>query len=276
MKGPRLFSTGKFAKLSRTTRDTLHHYDKIGVLPAALRGENNYRYYSAAQLSIVNMIRVLQALGMSLDEIIDVQGRRTPAFLDKLYTCQIEKIDKKIDGWVRARKLLLTLQEIIHSALNVDEAAITIQFMPAAAIILGNLNDFSRGRDDWNALVDFYHGMRDRYPDLDLNYPVWAVLSEEQVKRGNWHWPDRYYFYNPEGRDKRPAALYAIGYTRGGYGQTDGLYARMADYIGENGFEVCGDTYEEYPLNELSVADHDNYLVRVMMTVREKKSREHA
>jgi DNA-binding transcriptional MerR regulator len=37
----RLFSVSDFAKFSRTTRDTLHHYDKIGIPPPLLRGENN-------------------------------------------------------------------------------------------------------------------------------------------------------------------------------------------------------------------------------------------
>jgi DNA-binding transcriptional MerR regulator len=267
MNKQQLFSAGKFAKLSRTTLKTLHHYDAIGVLPA-LRGKNNYRYYSAVQLSIVNMIRVLQELGMSLDEIHDVKDTRTPESQDKLYLNQIEKIDKKIEEWVRARKLLLTFQETIHSVLNVDETSVTIQFLPVEAIMLGNVNDYGRGRSSYNALLDFYDYMRRGYPELDLNYPVWGVFSEERIKSGDWKYPDRFYFYNPEGRDKRPADLYAIGYTRGVYGQTDELYERMIAYIDNNGFEICGDAYEEYPLNELSVSDSSYYLIRVMITVR--------
>jgi hypothetical protein len=81
----------------------------------------------------------------------------------------------------------------------------------------------------------------------------------------------RYYFYNPRGHDARPAALYAVGYQRGGYGQTDKLYERLLDHIDRNGYEICGDAYEEYPLNEICVADDANYLIRVVITVREKK-----
>ncbi|MCL1887854.1 MAG: hypothetical protein FWF96_03160, partial [Kiritimatiellaeota bacterium] len=105
----------------------------------------------------------------------------------------------------------------------------------------------------------------------DLNYSVWGTFSEKRVKSGDWVWPDRYYFYNPEGRDRRPAALYAIGYTRGGYGQCGGLYKRLIHYINEHGFEICGDAYEEYPLNEVCITDSSNYLIRLMITVREKE-----
>jgi DNA-binding transcriptional MerR regulator/effector-binding domain-containing protein len=271
MKDNAFFTASDFAKLSRTTKATLHHYDAIGLLTPLSRGEdNNYRYYSCGQLAIINVIRTLQALGMSLSEIKTLIDRRNPALMDEVFTQQIDRINKKIDEWTRAQKLLFTLKKSIYSVENVHEDAITIQFLPAEAIILGDLNDYSRGRNAYNALASFYSEISKRWPDIDLNYPVWAVFSEERIKRGDWVWPDRYYFYNPEGRDKRPAALYAVGYTRGGYGQSDALYKQMVDFIAKNGFEISGDAYEEYPLNEVCISDNTNYLMRIMIIVREK------
>lgn len=269
--GGRFFSLGDFAKFSRTTRDTLHHYDKIGLLSPMSRGKNKYRYYSSGQLAIVNVIRTLQELGLSLAEIKTLKNNRTPEDFNRMLIHQIERIDSKIDDWVHARKLLFTLQQVIDPVLNIDERAITIQFMPAEAIILGDMNDYSRGRNDYDALFNFYHNISKKYPNLDMNYPVWGFFSEDRIKQGDWVWPDRYYFYNPEGHDKKPAALYAIGYTRGGYGQGGELYNRITNYIDKNGFEICGDAFEEYPLNELCIFDDTNYLMRVMIAVREKK-----
>jgi hypothetical protein len=208
---------------------------------------------------------------MSLSEIKDMKERRTPEDIHDVLLHQIEKIDMKIEDWVKARKLLLTFRSSIRSGLDVNEEAVTVQFLPAEAIILGDLNDYSRDQNDYDALLRFYHSMSEKYPGLDLNFPVWAFFTEERIKLGDWLCPDRYYFYNPEGHDKRPAALYAIGYTRGGYGQCDELYKRICEYIDKNGFEICGNAYEEYPLNELCVADYKDYLIRVMVTVQEKK-----
>ena len=266
-----LFSISDFAMFSRTTRRTLHHYDKIGLLSPVSRGENSYRYYSAGQLAVVNVIRTLQELGLSLAEIKHIKDNRTPEHVAEALSHRIAEIDKKIDGWVHARKLLLALQNMILPALNVNEREISVQFLPAEAIVLGGLNDYSRGRNNYDALLSFYHDANSKHPDLSLNYPVWGVFAGERVKRGDWIWPDRYYFHNPDGHDKKPAALYAVGYTRGGYGQTGELYQRIVAYIGANGFEICGDAYEEYPLNEISVSDDANYLIRVMIIVREKK-----
>ena len=266
-----LFSVKDFARFSRLTRDTLLHYDKIKILEPMSRGENNYRFYSSDQLAVVNVIRTLQQLGMTLEEIKDLKDRRTPELAYGVLERQIEKIDKRIEEWIRARKLLFTIRNNIKSVSHVDESAISIQFLPAEAIIMGDLNDYSRGRTFFDTLLTFYNGISKKYPDLDLNYPVWGTFSEERVKRGEWFGCDRFYFYNPEGLDRRPAALYAVGYMRGGYDKGDPLYKRLLEYIDKNGFEICGSAFEEYPLNEVCVVNPDDYLIRVLITVREKK-----
>jgi DNA-binding transcriptional MerR regulator len=110
------FTVNEFAKLARTTRNTLHHYDAIGLFFPSSRGaDNNYRYYSIGQLAVVNVIRTLQALGMSLVEIKNLTDRHTPERMDEVLAQQIDKINEKIDEWVRAQKLLFTLRETIHS-----------------------------------------------------------------------------------------------------------------------------------------------------------------
>ena len=265
-----LLSIRDFAEFTRTTRDTLLHYDRIGLLSPVSRGDNNYRYYSSSQLAIVNVIRTFQQLGMSLEDIGRLRDRRTPELANMVFEKQVEEIDKKIEEWVRARKLLLTLRKAINSAANIDENIITVKFLPAEAIILGDLNDYSRDRTDYQALLTFYQDINLKYPDLDLNYPVWATYSQDRLLEKDWNHPDRYYFYNPEGYDRKPAALYAIGYMRGGYSPNGDLYERIVKYIDENGYEICGDAYEEYPLNEICANDDKDYLIRVMITVREK------
>lgn len=264
------FSISEFAKLSRTTRDTLLHYDKIGLLQPLSRGANNYRRYSNNQLALVNVIRTLQELGMSLDEIKALMDRRTPGRTDELFSRQIEKINFRIENWIQARNLLLTLQKIINSVSGVDENAVTIQFLPADAIMIGGLNDYSHGRSDYDALLSFYEYVAVKRPDINMNYPAWAIFSAERLIRRDWHWPDRYYLYCPDGDDIRPPALYAIGYARGGYGRNDGLFSRLVNFIDRNGFEINGDAYVEYPLNEVCIVDDNNYLARIMICVREK------
>jgi len=263
-------SIADFAAITRTTRDTLLYYDKIGLLKPSVRGENKYRYYSSTQMLAVNLIRTCQSLGLSLSDVKNFAEHRTPELMEELMEKQIKLIDKKISEWVNARKLLYLIKKTIQSVENVDVDEMTIKFLPAEAIVLGGLNDYSHGKDGYDALLEFYLSCKEQYPDLDLNYPAWGMFSAERINNRDWIFPDRYYFYCPEGHDKKNAALYAIGYMRGGYGQGGELYERMLDYIDSSGFEICGPTFEEYPLNELSVSDENAYLMRLLITVREK------
>ena len=265
-----MFSVSDFAKYARTTRDTLIYYDKIGLLSPVSRGDNNYRFYSHRQLSIINLIRTMQILGMPLNDIKRLKNNRTPELVDTGLERQIKMLDSEIDDLVRVRELLHSLKNTIHSHLDVDETVIKVQLLPEEKIVLGEQNDYSGGRNAYDALFSFYSRCNEEYPALDLNYPVWGLFSEERIHKRDWVWPDHYYFYNPAGNDKRPAALYAIGYTRGGYGQGHDLYVRLIDYINANGFEICGPAYEEYPLNEICVLEEKDYLMRIMITVKRK------
>ena len=267
-----IFSIGMFAKYARVTRETLHFYEKIGLLSPLTRDENNYRYYSSDQLAVANVIRNLQESGMSLAEIRELRERRNPKDVNKMLAQQIQWIDGKIEELTHTRKLFSTLQQSIQSVSNVDEQAIVIQFLPEEPIILGAPFDYDGGKNEYDALLEFYQRIEERYLDVDLNYPAWGFFPEDYVKRGDWSMPKQFYFYNPAGRNKSPAAHYAIGYARGGYGQHDALYRRLIEYIDSNGFEICGGAYEEYPLNEVSISDDENYLVRLMIAVRQKRS----
>ncbi len=267
-----LLSVGDFAKITRTTSQTLHHYDRLGLLSPVYRGNNKYRYYSMKQLALCNTIRLLQKLGVSLAYINEVKDHRTPKMALEILARQIEELDNNARKLNYARKLLHTMQKSIQSGVDADIKNITIQALPAENIMLGDQNDYSGGKTDYDALIAFYQVMNRKCSnaEYDMLYPVWGVYSAERICNRDWNNPDRYYFYNPSGQDQRPAALYAVGYKCAGYGQSGELYSRMIEYIDQNGFEICGNTYEEYPHNEICITDDSNYLLRVLITVREK------
>ena len=64
-----LFTSGQFAKLCSTTKETLFHYDSLGLLKPARVRENGYRYYTASQFFDFDLIAVLRSAGCSLSEI---------------------------------------------------------------------------------------------------------------------------------------------------------------------------------------------------------------
>ena len=68
-----LFTIGKMASLTGVSIQTLRYYDKLGLLiPTYINPITNYRYYSYDHLQIINRIRYLQNLGLSLSDIKEV------------------------------------------------------------------------------------------------------------------------------------------------------------------------------------------------------------
>ena len=59
-------------------RDTIRYYERRGLLGAVPRGANNYRDYPPALVKQLKLLRAMQALGFSLDEIRNVlEGMRS-------------------------------------------------------------------------------------------------------------------------------------------------------------------------------------------------------
>ena len=265
------FSVSAFAKYSRTTKDTLLHYDRIGLLSPMLRGDNGYRYYHPGQMAMVNVIRTMQDMGLSLNEIKEMVHERDPGSSEATFRSQIGRIDQKIKSLINTKQLLSTLHQNVLAGLEIDEHSISFVEMNEKSLILGERNDYSNGKNDYDALNIFYAKTQERYPDMNLNYPVWGYFLPERIKRGDWKWPDHFYFYHPQGEEKRPASLYAVGYTRGGYGECGDLYEKMLKFIKKNNHELSGGVYEEYMLNEIFITNEKNYLIRLMMEVSKIK-----
>jgi DNA-binding transcriptional MerR regulator len=65
-----MFSIGDFAGLGRVSVRMLRHYDAIGLIrPAHVDPHSGYRYYTAAQLKLLNRVIALKDLGFSLHEV---------------------------------------------------------------------------------------------------------------------------------------------------------------------------------------------------------------
>ena len=72
VRGNGALSSGKLADLAGVSRDTLRHYERKGVLPRALRGQNGYRQYPPEALQRVQLIRRALSVGFTLDELARV------------------------------------------------------------------------------------------------------------------------------------------------------------------------------------------------------------
>jgi MerR family copper efflux transcriptional regulator len=59
---------GAVAKAAGVGVQTLHYYERLGLLPKPVRSAANYRLYSAQAIRRVQFIKKAQALGLTLEE----------------------------------------------------------------------------------------------------------------------------------------------------------------------------------------------------------------
>lgn len=76
MKPDSLLKVGELAARAGVGVQTLHYYERLGLLPPPNRSDANYRLYPPAALRRVQFIKQAQALGFTLEEIKEILGLR--------------------------------------------------------------------------------------------------------------------------------------------------------------------------------------------------------
>lgn len=97
---------GKFAQVRQTTKDTLRHYDEIGLLKPTAVNENGYKIYAASQIIDFLAIASLQEAGFSLEEIRSFQKQHDPAMTLRLFNSKKAEIEAKAREIERKRQLI--------------------------------------------------------------------------------------------------------------------------------------------------------------------------
>jgi DNA-binding transcriptional MerR regulator len=69
-------SSGELARTCGVSPDTVRHYERVGVLPGAVRGSNGYRRFPRESIARVLLVRKALAIGFSLDELARILRQR--------------------------------------------------------------------------------------------------------------------------------------------------------------------------------------------------------
>lgn len=124
---------GEFSKLCSVTVKTLRHYEKMGLLiPHEVDQWTHYRYYCVEQMEQMQRIKELKALGLSLEEIAQMQEDDTFTLEGTLLQ---ERIDQTIAQIKALKKCLSKLQAMQNSPQKqLIMNKITIKPLPAGIV----------------------------------------------------------------------------------------------------------------------------------------------
>lgn len=264
------FNTGEFAKLCNVKKQTLFHYDDIGLFSPEIKDENGYRYYSVQQFEVFNVILILKEIGMPLKEIKYYLDNKTPEALIELFEDKIIQVNKEIENLKRIRKFMKTKIEITKKACITDYSKITLEVLNEDQLVLSRSIENLSYKDYLKAVSE--HMDYCNLHQLTSGYSISLMINKENIFKGV---SDNYsYIYTKlENNSKikstftRPKGLYAIAYHQGSYTTIDKTYKKLIEYLNTANLKIGEYAYEEYVLDETTMRGFDNYVTQILVEI---------
>ena len=269
MSNSTMLSIKEFSEFTGVQQSTLRYYDKIGLLPPAKRGENDYRYYTPLQRTTLNFIRVLISLSVPITEIKDMVNEREPENVIELLRKQEAILDHKLHELRTAYSILHVYHKNIRNGLMGDAGNVHIEELGGMQYILGPLNDFG-GHDDFFQPYTRFCNAANEFK-INLNYPVGGYHEDMDAFLNEPNRPDRFFSIDPTGTCTRMPGQYLVGYSRGYYGHFGDLPRKMNAYAEEHALFPKGPVYVEYLLNEICIKDPEQLLSCISVCVTKER-----
>ena len=264
--------TAEFAALCGVKKDTLLHYDHIGLLKPKRVGENGYRYYDSRQLAAFDLIDALRRLDTPLAEIREYLTRRSPQALLDLLAEKRAAIEARRRRLERMEALLDSALRSAREAETVRPGEIRIEELPAATLAVVKAPDFDRFEEGAYLLRirELLAWARER----GLGFlPPGDIITKESLAADRFL-EDWYFCPVPAGTQgwktvERPAGTYAVLIHRGPYRSEPEAARRLRDWVLENGYAIDGDLYEEDLVSYATSPDREAYLLRLSLRIEE-------
>ena len=284
------YTIQEFARITGAEVSKLRFYDKIGVFSPVMRDpENNYRYYSLAQIPTLNFIIVLSDLNIPLKTIAELRKQRTPSELLKL----LEKREKEMDMEMRAlrerysvihaRRELINYGVIVSNGftavdgirvaagdhaeggVRVDENVISVLHREDKEVHLWPRNEYKEGDTFMQPLAAFIVQTKERH--INLDFPVGGYWENMESFLKAPSCPENFFTIDPTGTTIRKEGDYLVGFCRGYYSEMGDLPKKMDAYAKENSIALSGPVWVMYMLEEISTLEPSQYLAQACVAV---------
>jgi len=263
-------SIHEFSKISGVESSTLRYWDELGIFtPLKRNPENNYRYYSTAQLLALNFVTTLSELEIPLKTIAELRKDRDPHELLEL----LEKLEHSMDMEMRSLRTRYSIiharRELINMGMKVDLSNLTIEHLPEKSMILWPRNEYKEGENFIEPLAAYVAKTYEHH--INLSFPVAGYHDSLEAFSKAPDCPNHFLSIDPIGNYTRKAGDYLIGYSRGYYGETGDLPERMKKYIAEHSLKAAGPVYSVFLHDEISTKDPSQYLGQYSVAVTKKR-----
>ncbi len=212
--------TAEFARLCATTKETLLHYDRFGILKPAAVHENGYRYYRAEQFFLFSFISTLARSGVSLGEIRELLEKSSEKEKLQAVSEHVNLLKEETKVILARQALLEALLESIQGFLKAKRNTLIIEHVKRL-----NLRLFSIGDEVFD-------------DDVKLARAHGACVAWDEAHVGLVTPPSgSVYCIEPSKVGVKPIGIFtreAMGFAKKSYGPTPGpkkILLKEGDYV---------------------------------------------
>ncbi len=243
--------SGEFARMCKTTKDTLIHYDRIGLLHPAKVSAAGYRLYSYDDYYRFVAIDVLVDSGMALHDVARALSAEGPADLIPSLRENAERLHGRVEDLKRKERVMADLLQQAESAAQADSGTVEFSIMPERSVV--TLCEGEAMDDDAQVIatmedeLDRLIGEFPQVPEVIL--APYGMTADDRRRQEDVPAYDSMFLVMPaacggEGFEHIPAGRYAFLTFDGIEAEVGRAHRELAEFLLQNGIGWTGPFYE--------------------------------
>lgn len=272
-KDKKLFKIGEVARIFNISMGTIRHYEKAGLLkPEYVDEESGYRYYSDRQFEVLNTIRYLRVLDMSLEEIADFLKDRDIDVIEEKLENQKALIERKQHELELVSRKIDHRLEQIRDAVQSELDVIRECTIPACHIV------WMRDSLKLSTYLDLEEQIRilqkNQSQPLVFMGKVGVGISQETLIAEKYDNYELVYIILDEEDEYDGETEYIEELTcvsvrfNGSHKEAPAYYKALARYIKENGMEIAGFSREVTLIDNGITNDESKFVTQISIPVK--------
>lgn len=275
MKRKAFLNTGEFARVCRTTRETILHYDRKGLLVPDHVSENGYRRYRPKQFFDFDIISLLKETGSTLEEIRRYrEGCGQEGYLE-LVTGRIAVLEKEQERFAHRLSMLKKLADLGREALVSEYDRIFFEKRKATRILVYPVD--SDKITDLESSVECYSEclMKSLMDGNAIDPPLGVIIPGKYASEGTFRICSIFTAAWGTGLEHSvevEEGEYACFFHRGGVQSHARAFSRMMKELEDMDFLPCGDVYAYDQMNYVLACGEDEYVARYVVRVKRQSA----
>ena len=262
-------TTGEFAKLMGVTKETLFHYDEIGLFCPEVVTERGYRQYSVNQVEVMDTILMLRELGMPLKEIREFMRHRSAQRILQVFAQREKQLDQQIKKLQQMKEWMAQRTRKIQAIQDLRTEEISIQTFPERYYLYASISP----DDEW----EYYQKTGEMIFELEregkqMDYDLAYIQHEENLDDGLYDVYDTAGLLLEDKPNKPhcltfPAGEYLTAYHVGHWNTVSEAYERLFAYKKTQNLQTDGIYLEHFVVDNLVVDSIDEFVTEISVRI---------